>query len=180
MGILDLLGLKSDHHADTSTDTSTDVESIRRIARQLEEMPAEQARYIAAFAYMLGRIANADMDVSKAESNAMERIIAEKSHLSHDQSVLAVEMAKRQNRLFGHIEDFLVSREFNELASREQKLDLLDCLFAVSAADGGVSTREDGVIRQVASELLLDHRDFIDVRTRYREFLDVLKHPDEG
>ncbi|MEJ2079109.1 MAG: TerB family tellurite resistance protein [Acidobacteriota bacterium] len=175
MGLLDLLGLKTGHHADSPSD----VESIRRIARQLEEMPAEEARYVAAFAYLLGRVANADLDITRAESDAMERIIAEKSHLSHDQAVLAVEMAKRQNRLFGHVEDFLVSREFNELASREQKLDLLDCLFAVSAADGGISTREDGVVRQIASELLLDHRDFIDVRTRYREFLDVLKHPDE-
>ncbi|MFZ0426850.1 MAG: TerB family tellurite resistance protein [Acidobacteriota bacterium] len=175
MGLLDLLGVKINHHADTGSD----VESIRRIARQLEEMPSEQARYIAAFAYLLGRVANADMNVSQAESDAMERIIAEKSHLSHDQAVLAVEMAKRQNRLFGHVEDFLVTREFNELATREQKLDLLDCLFAVSAADGGISTREDGEIRQIASELLLEHRDFIDIRTHYRDFLDVLKHPEE-
>jgi uncharacterized tellurite resistance protein B-like protein len=171
MGILDFLGLKQDNQEQGHGD----VESIRRISDQLNRMAPDQARYLAAFAYMLGRVANADRVISDRESATMEEIVGEKGRLPTEQAVLVVELAKRQNRLFGHIEDFLVSREFNEIADRNQKLDLLDCLFSVSAAEGGISTMEDQEIRQISSELLLEHRDFIDIRLRYRDKLNVLK-----
>ena len=86
-------------------------------------------------------------------------------------------MAKSQNLLFGGTENYLVTRELNRIASREQKLALLDCLFAVSAADESISTVEDNVIRQIAAELRLEHREFIEVRSRFRDHLAVLKKP---
>ena len=63
------------------------------------------------------------------------------------------------------------------MATHEQKLALLDCLFAVSAADTSISTIEDNVIRQIATELRLEHKDFISVRSRYRDHLAVLQDP---
>ena len=174
MSILDFFGLSG---RPESAD-APEVESIRKIARRLEEMEPDRARHIAAFAYLLGRVAHADLDISRRESAEMERIVREKGHLPTEQAVMTVEIAKRQNRLFGHVENFLVAREFKELATREQKMELLDCLFAVSAADGSISTREDGEIRQIAAELLLERPDFIEVRSRYRDFLDVLRMPE--
>lgn len=173
MSILRFLGLGGDEQSSETTDSAT--ESVRKIARKLEEMDPEKARYIAAFAYLLGRVAHADDDISDEETKIMERIVMEKGKLPQEQAVMVIEIAKRQNRLFGHIENFLVSREFNDLASREQKLYLLDCLFALSAADRSVSVREDREIRQIASELLLQHDEFIRVRSRYRDHLDILK-----
>lgn len=175
MGILEFLGMgKGQEPAGQG-----DAESIRRIARRLEEMDPAQARYLAAFAYLLGRVANADSHISELESSRMEEIVEEKGHLNREQAVMAVEMAKRQNRLFGHVENFLVTREFNELADRTQKLELLDCLFSVCAADRSITAVEDREIRQIASELLLEHRDFIDVRSRFREHLEILRKLDE-
>ena len=66
------------------------------------------------------------------------------------------------------------------MATHEQKLALLDCLFAVSAADVSISTIEDNVIRQIAAELRLEHKDFISVRSRYRDHLAVLQDPRES
>ena len=94
--------------------------------------------------------------------------------------MIVVQMAKSQNLLFGGTENYLVTRELNRIASREQKLALVDCLFAVSAADRSISTVEDNAIRQICAELRLEHRDFIDVRSRYREHLAVLKEPPSG
>lgn len=175
MSILKFLGLG----ADEQVDGSSEVESIRRISRELAQLEADRARYIASLAYLLGRVAHADLDISEEETRTMEAIVREKSDLPEEQAVLVVEMAKQQNRLFGHVENFLVTREFNSLADRGQKLQLLDCLFAVSAADESISTVEDREIRQIASELLLEHKDFIRVRSHYRDYLDVLKRPDE-
>jgi uncharacterized tellurite resistance protein B-like protein len=86
-------------------------------------------------------------------------------------------MAKTQNLLFGATEDYLVSKEFGRIATREEKTALLHCLFAVSASDESVSSAEDQTIRQIADELGLEHADFIAVRSNYREHLAVLKKP---
>ncbi len=78
-------------------------------------------------------------------------------------------------RTASEVDGTLVTREFNNVATREQKLALLDCLFAVSAAEGGITSVEDNEIRQVSKELLLEHRDYIAERLKYREHLAVLK-----
>lgn len=179
MSLLKFLGLGSQENSPAASGSSSDVGSLRKIARELEEIEPNRARFIAAFAYLLGRVAHADSKISQEETLEMERIVQEKTKLPEEQAVLVVEIAKRQNHLFGHVENFLVTRELVDLVSREEKLQLLHCLFAVCSTDESVSTLEDREIRQIASELRLDHRDFISVRSSYRDYLDVLKKPED-
>lgn len=100
----------------------------------------------------------------------------DRGRLPEEQALIVVQMAKQRNHLFGGTENFLVTREFDRIATREQKLELLDCLFAVSAAEDGVSLAEDNEIRQIASELHLGHPDFIRVRSAWAGQLNVLKN----
>lgn len=177
MSILKFLGLSGTEGERKGL--SGEVESIRQISRELDQMDAQLARYVAAFAYLLGRVAHADMKISEAEALEMERIVMRTGHLPPEQAALVVEIAKRQNVLFGHVENYLVTREFNRIASREQKLELLNCLFEVSSSDDSVSSLEDREIRQIASELRLEHRDFIDARSAYRDQLEVFKKKED-
>jgi len=176
MGILELFGLRRERAG--ADETSAETVTVRKIVESLDRLEPARARYVAAFAYVLGRVAHADLDISEAEAREMERIVRERGGLSDEQAVLVVHIAKSQNLLFGGTENFLVTREFAEIADREQKLALIDCLFAVSAADDGISTVEANVIRQIAEELKLDHRDYVAVRSRYRDRLNVLRDPD--
>ncbi len=153
-------------------------DAIREIVRGLDEMAPEEARYIASFAYILGRVAHADLKISEEETRAMEKVLVEHGELGEEQAIIAVQIAKSQNRLFGGTENYLVTRQFNKIASREQKLALLRCLFAVSSSDRSISVVEDNEIRNVSRELRLDHRDFIQVRSSFREHLAVLKERD--
>lgn len=160
--------------ADTSPE-GADAGAIRRIVDRLEAMDREQARFVAAFAYILSRVANADREISREETAAMERIVHELGHLSEEQAVLVVQIAKSQNRLFGGTENFIVTRDFREMASRDQRQKLLDCLFAVSAADDSISSVEEAQIRQIASELGFSHKQYIQARLAYSDKRDVLK-----
>lgn len=153
----------------------SDTETVRKVIERLDRLEPDRARYIAAFAYVLGRVAHADRSISPDELRTMEGIVAGHGGLPEDQAVLVVQIARTQNQLFGGTENFLVTREFAKIATREQKLALLDSAFAVSAAQGGISTVEDNEIRRVADELLLEHADFIAVRSRYRDDLNVLR-----
>ena len=159
---------------------SPETETVRRIVESLEQMEPRRARYVAAFAYLLSRVAHADLDISPEETREMERIVAERGGLPHEQAILVVQMAKTQNRLFGGTENFLVTREFNKIATREEKLALLDCLYAVSSADQSISTTEDHEIRNISRELLLSQEDLVAARLAYRDHLAVLKNPEKA
>jgi uncharacterized tellurite resistance protein B-like protein len=150
-------------------------ETVRKIVDSLDRLEPDQARYLAAFAYVLSRVARADLKVSPEETRAMESIVAEHGSLPEEQALLVVTIAKHQNLLFGATEDFLVTREFSKISTQEQKLALLDCLFAVAAAEHFISVKEDNEIRQVAREVGLSHSEFIEVRSRYRDQLAVLQ-----
>ena len=49
-----------------------DTETVRRIASQLERLPREKARYLASFAYVLARVAHADLEIDASEVEEME------------------------------------------------------------------------------------------------------------
>lgn len=172
MSILKSLGFGSG--SDRSPQAG-DTETVRRIVGELESLEPERARYIAAFAYILGRVANADRDISAEETAAMEAIVQRMGHLPEDQAILVVQMAKSQNRLVGGTENFLVTREFKEMSTGEQRTELLDCLLGVSAADDSISGSEDAQLRQIASELGFSHRQFVTARAKYSDKREVLK-----
>jgi len=156
---------------------AAETETVRKIVEALGQMEPERARYIAAFAYLLSRVARADLNISPEEAREMERIIGERGGLSKEQAALVVQIARNQSLLFGATENFLVGREFDKIATREQKIALLHCLYAVSSADKSISATEDHEIREIARELKLDHGDYIDVRLAYRDYLTVLRKP---
>lgn len=172
MSILKFLGLNAPQ---SSAARAPETETVRKIVQKLDRLPEEQARYIAAFAYLLSRASAADLDVTAEETAKMERLVMEQGGLSEDMAILVVQMAKTQTQLFGGTENYLVTREFERLASREQKLALIDCLFAVTATDEDISMTEDNVVKQIASELKLSHSEYINARSRFREHLSILK-----
>ncbi len=51
--------------------------SVRRIAARLGTLPPSRARFVAAFAYLLGRAASADLAVSEVEVVEMTRLVAD-------------------------------------------------------------------------------------------------------
>ena len=170
MGLLDLFGWGRDG-APARAVSSADTETVRKISAALDRLDPDRARFVAAFAYILSRVARADLQISDEESRAMERIVQEKGALPEEQAVMVVQMAKTQNALFGGVENYLVTREFGKIATREQKIALLHCLFAVSAADRSISSAEETTIAKIASELQLDHADLVDVKAGYLDRL---------
>jgi uncharacterized tellurite resistance protein B-like protein len=172
MSLLERLGLAGGEQRE---EAPGDTETVRRIVGKLEEMEPERARFVAAFSYILSRVAHADRNISEEETRSMEEIVGRLGHLPEEQAVLVVQIAKSQSRLFGGTENFLVTREFAEMATEKQKRELLDCLFGVSAADDSVSSVEETQIRQIASELGLSHREYVTARLAYSDKREILK-----
>jgi uncharacterized tellurite resistance protein B-like protein len=144
---------------------------LRETLEALDHLEPHRARFLAAFAYLLGRVARADLQVSTEETRTMEALVREQGQLSQDQAMVVVQLAKTSNLLFGGTANFLVAREFSELATYGQKLALMRCLFALAATDELISTAEEGEIHRIATELRIDQPDLVSLRVSHKRHL---------
>ena len=118
MSILKWLGVTDDGSGRTDN-------QLHEIEQALEAHGPERARYLACFAYILTRAAKADHHVSDGEARMMEQIVAERAGVGAEQAALIVRIARDAGHSRG-TDDYLITREFERIASREEKLALLD------------------------------------------------------
>jgi uncharacterized tellurite resistance protein B-like protein len=147
---------------------------LRQTLDALDHLEPERARVLAAFAYLLGRVAHADQHVSPEETRAMEELVQEQGALTQDQAMVVVQLAKSSNVLFGGSANFLVARQFADLAAYDEKLALMRCLFAVAATDDAISMTEEGEIHRIANELRIEQKDLVALRLSHRRHLPGL------
>lgn len=159
---------------DRSAD-GADFDSLDAIERALPSVDRARRRYAACFVYILARSARADHEVTAEEVHAMALRLAEHAGAPAGEAEEAVRLAVRQGRHSGGTDDFVVTRMFDSLATHAEKLALVDALFAVTAVDASIVTVEDNEIRRVASELKIEHGDYIAIRSRHLKSLAVLR-----
>jgi uncharacterized tellurite resistance protein B-like protein len=152
-----------------------ETETIRRIVRELENVDPDRRRYLAGFAYVLARAAHADLDISEDESREMEHVVAEMGGLPMAQAVLVIEIARVQSELFSGTEDYLVTREFNRVASDEQRRAAVASCFAVTAIDHEITAEEYAELTEIAEELGLSRAELNEIRAGYRDQLTAIK-----
>jgi uncharacterized tellurite resistance protein B-like protein len=153
----------------------SDTETIKRIAAQLQELPMERRRFIGGFAYVLGRAAHADLDITSDEIAFIEKTIVEVGGLPEAQAVLVVEIAKHQTELYGGTEDYLVTREFAARATEEQRHAVVRAAFAVVAADHEISSVEYAELTAIATELGLNRAELNVIRNEYKDQLSAIQ-----
>jgi uncharacterized tellurite resistance protein B-like protein len=173
LSLLRFLGLGGDRAAPAESESET--ETVRRIAARLERLEPETARYLATFAYVLARVAHADLQIDEDETLEMQRRVGSVASLSPEETALVIEIAKSQARLLGGTENYVVTREFRKRSSLEQRRELLFCLFAVAAADGSISATENAEINAIGGELGMDRQELAALRASWRDKLGVLQ-----
>jgi uncharacterized tellurite resistance protein B-like protein len=154
---------------------AADAAPLAPVIGVLRGLEPDRARYVAGFAYLLGRVAAADSDVSIGETELMGRLVALESGLAGAEADAAVRLALEEAHRSGGTHNVSVARDFASIATHDQRLGLLRCLFAVSAADDSVKVVEDNEIRRISRELRIEHADFIRARLEVREHLAVLR-----
>jgi uncharacterized tellurite resistance protein B-like protein len=169
MSLLDWLGITPARARDP------EAEVVHRISEQLDSMDPAEARHLSLFAFLIARVAYADLVVDPAEVAEMERMVATHGSLSPSQAAMVVEIARATQKMLGPTHNFVAIREFRDAATSEQKLGLLQCLFAVAAADGVVTGPEEEEIRTISRGLLLDDQDYLRVRNAFGDKRSVMR-----
>jgi uncharacterized tellurite resistance protein B-like protein len=138
-------------------------------------MPPPRARFLAAFAYLLGRAANANLAVSEAELKEMQALIEEVGGLDDETAHLVVVLSGAQSGQFGATEDYLVTREFKAISTMEERERLLRCCFLVMAADDEVDETESWLANRLAEELDIERPDLNRIRDEFHDQLSSVR-----
>lgn len=161
--------LPVDPHAPLPPAPAGETASVRRISARLGALPPARARFVAAFAYLLGRAAVADLAVSDAEVAEMTQLVAEVGGLDPETARLVVQMADVQALNFGATEDYLVTREFKAIASMDERERLVRCCLLVMAADDVVDATESWLVNRLAEELDIERPDLNRIRAEFHD-----------
>jgi len=146
-----------------------------RLEGCLADLPESEVKLIAGFAGLLWRVAYSDLKFEASERDKIREILQRRTTLDADRVDRIMTLVDQDaDRYFGS-ENVYYTRLVNAVAAEPLKLEILDTLFAVAAANGSICTREEAELRIIATGLFLSHDDYIRIRLRYREFLDVLK-----
>ena len=112
-----------------------------------------------ACAALMFEVARADFTVETTEQDAVTSLLTAQFNLSADEVSTITEAAVEQADAATCLFEF--TRTLNELASTEQKRNLLAMMWRVAMADNEISRYEEHVIRKVADLLYVPHGDFI-------------------
>ena len=150
--------------------------ALRSLVEALDRLEPARAEYLARFAYLLGRIARADQQVSEKETQVMEGLLVEHGQLTAEQAMLVVSLAKTSGLMFGAHADFVVTQEFTQSTTYPQRLALARCLFAVAASDDRISLAEESELHRITNQLLIEGPDLTAIRLQHRRFLPGLSN----
>ncbi len=162
-----------------AADARSDVpESMQRIVMELEGFEEGRARFLAAFAYVLARVAHADMEVDAPEVAEMERTLGRVADLPENEARLVVQIAVHQAVDIGGTDDYLVTREFRKMTEKTDRVRLMRCVLAVAAADDTITSVESREVAVIGEELGFTRPEINGLRLEYRDKLAELKKLD--
>ena len=172
MSFLRFLGSRSDDSASAdpigAAALAAETEAVRHIVSRLEALPPDKARLLAGMAYVLARAAYADLAISDEETAAIESELVG-CGLDQSQAVLVAEMAKLQEKTAGGTSDYLVTREFRELAAPDERMMVLRACFRVCSADEAIGGMESTILDEIASELDIGRKDLTSIRAEFAD-----------
>ncbi len=125
----------------------------------LDEETERDLRYVCTVGALLGQVAAADQNFDADERATIAELLDSISSLQHSDVDVIVDIVESEVLSDVGYQPFV--REYNEMASGEDKRRLLTLLFQVAAADGAISHEEHEEIRKISKALNVEHSEFI-------------------
>ncbi len=147
---------------------------LERVVRaQMDD--AENARIVAAIAGLLGTVAYADREYAAVEEQRIRQELA-RVHGLTPAGVEAICAVLREHIVeISTVEAPVYARELLALADREFRVEVLETLVDLAAADDEITVAETNVLRLTATALGLTQQDYNAAQSRHRDKLKVLQ-----
>ncbi len=170
MSLLRFLGL-----GERPAGRDAEPQSLVELGHELNSLAPEQARFVAAFAYLLARVAGADLRTDEAERAEITRRLEGFAGIDTAQAEILAKSAVHIAEVQSASDDHLVARAFRDMTQPPEQIRLLRCLYAVAAADEIISTREDNDIFEIARAIGVARTDVVALRSEFKQYLGTLK-----
>jgi uncharacterized tellurite resistance protein B-like protein len=116
---------------------------------------------------LMGIVAQADGEIDERELAAIRRVLDSRGRFEGEALDILVEIVREES--VRGLDRYRLIAEYSADASLEERQDLLDLLFLVAAADGGLTHRELEELRSISSALHLSHSRYIRARVNALE-----------
>jgi uncharacterized tellurite resistance protein B-like protein len=113
---------------------------------------------------MMAQVARVNPDVTDAEVATMADALQTHWHLAPEQAAFVAEVAVSETASL--FDQYRLARQFANACDYQERVEFLDVLFAVAAADGEATYEEIEEIRAIAQSLKLTHQDFIEAKLK--------------
>jgi uncharacterized tellurite resistance protein B-like protein len=147
----------------------------RTVRAEMSGDDDEGTRIVAAITGLLGSVAYADRHYSAAEEARIREQLARVQGLTTT-GVDAICVVLREHIVdISTVEAPVHARELLDLADRDLRLEVLDALVDLAAADDEITVPETNVLRLTATALGLTQADYNASQARHRDKLKVLR-----
>jgi tellurite resistance protein len=150
-------------------------QSMQPLIAELQSLEPDRACYLAAFAYVMSRVAAADRVIEDRELEYMRSALMDEGDLPRAQAELVVSLAVAEAQEKGGSQDYVITRRLVELTPRKERHRVLDCAIAVAAADQCIDGYEEKELRSIARQLGFTDAQFLKSLNRFRDLRSVLQ-----
>jgi uncharacterized tellurite resistance protein B-like protein len=145
------------------------------VRRELPDADETTTAVVAAIAGLLGSVAYADRSLSAEEDERIRRELA-RVHGMTEAGIQAICRVLEEHIIeVSTVHTPRYSRVLLELGDRELRLEVLEVMLEIAAADGTIGNVETNVLRQVTTALGLTQGDYNALQEKHRARLAVLK-----
>jgi uncharacterized tellurite resistance protein B-like protein len=145
------------------------------VRRELPEADPETIQVVSAMTGLLGAVAYADRNFSGAEEERLLIELARIHGMTADGARAIAATLRKHVLAVSSVGIPHYCRALRELGDRELRLEVLEALLGLAAADGVIDQAEVNLVRQVTSSLGLSQDDYNEAQARHRGKLASLR-----
>lgn len=145
------------------------------VRAQLPSADAETQALVASIAGLLACVAFADRSYSDAEQAHVSDVVGRIHGLPATGANAICSALREHGRAIAVGNSHQYTRELRERCDREMRVEVLDALVDLAAADDELAMSETDLLRRMTSALGLTSDDYLAAQSRHKQRLSVLK-----
>lgn len=148
------------------------------VRREMPDADDTTQRIVAALAGVLGSVAYADRDYRKEEEAVIRAALGRVEGLGELAVETVCHVLRDEIRTISMMDSHVWPRELKALTTRPLRVEILDLLVDLAAADEEISMAETQLLRRITESLGLTQDDYVHAQSRHRDKLSVLGRRD--
>lgn len=150
-------------------------ETLLAVVREhMADADETEVRIVAAVAGLLASVAYADGDYSREERRTVERLLQRIHGLPHSGAAAIASLLDERVAELARGDVHAHTRAIKDGTEREARIEVLEVLMELAAADGVVTLAETELMRRVATLLGLSTREYAAIQAPHRDKLGVI------